>query len=271
MAGTTDRPTAATDDETAPVNGGDHLPDRASRRSPGLDLGRFTTVLLLRAAHPKQVVLTALGLAVGAALTGRPSGEVGLVLATVAVGQAMLGWYDDLVDADRDRRLGTPGKPVASGELEPGSVWFALACAALLVVPLSFTNGWSAGGAYLISLAVALVGDRLLHTGRWSWVPWVLSFALYPAFLSYGGLGGGDHGSPPTILMTLLAGLLGLGVHVLRALPGLVQDHQEGERHLPLRVALRTGAPRLLVLAGVFTGLVVVAMAVTGITVGLSQ
>ena len=45
--------------------------------------------------------------------------------------------------------------------------------------------------------------------------------------------------------MTVLAALLGVGVHVLRALPGLVADNEDGWRHLPLRLALRTGAPRL--------------------------
>jgi hypothetical protein len=59
-------------------------------------------------------------------------------------------------------------------------------------------------------------------------------------------------------------------VHVLRALPGLVADNQDGWRHLPLRIALRTGAPRLLVLASVLTGLVVVAMLVVGQAVGLT-
>ncbi len=46
--------------------------------------------------------------------------------------------------------------------------------------------------------------------------------------------------------MVALAAALGLGVHVLLALPGLVHDHEEGERSLPLLLALRTGHPRLL-------------------------
>ena len=46
--------------------------------------------------------------------------------------------------------------------------------------------------------------------------------------------------------MTVLAALLGVGVHVLLALPGPGADNADGRRHLPLRVALRTGAPRLL-------------------------
>ena len=69
--------------------------------------------------------------------------------------------------------------------------------------------------------------------------------------------------------MTVLAALLGVGVHVLRALPGLVADHEDGCRHLPLRIALRIGATRLLVLSLAWTVLVLVALLVAGSAVGL--
>ena len=68
--------------------------------------------------------------------------------------------------------------------------------------------------------------------------------------LTYGGWGGGWHGGPPTITFTVLAALLGVGVHFLDALPDLVGDNQNGVRSAPLRVALKIGALKLLWLAG---------------------
>lgn len=233
-------------------------------------VGTTMPVLLLRAAHPRQAVLTALGLAAAAGIAGRPAREVGLVLLTVLVGQAMLGWDNDLVDRARDRRHDLAHKPVAQGLLEPGTVWFTLTCALLLVVPLSVSSGTRAGGAYLLALLIGLAGDRVLRRSVLSFLPWVLGFGLYPAFLAYGGWNGVGHATPPTVVMTVLAGLLGLGVHVLRALPGLVQDHQDDSRSLPLRIALRTGTPRLLVIASVYTAVVVVALLVAGRAVGLT-
>ena len=56
----------------------------------------------------------------------------------------------------------------------------------------------------------------------------------------------------------------------LLALPGLVHDHEEGERSLPMLLALRTGTPRLLLLAGVFTALVSAGILIAGRTVGLT-
>jgi hypothetical protein len=96
------------------------------------------------------------------------------------------------------------------------------------------------------------------------------SFALYPAFLAYGGWGGVGSPTPPTPVMVALAAALGLGVHVLLALPGLVHDHEEGEKSFPMLVALRTGTPRLLLLAGVWTALAVAAILIAGRTVGLA-
>ena len=96
-------------------------------------------------------------------MSGRPLREAGLVAATVLVGQAVIGWHNDLVDRRRDAARGRPGKPVAAGPLEPGNVWFAAACGVLLVVPLALANGLTAGAAYLISVAVALAGNVLLR------------------------------------------------------------------------------------------------------------
>ncbi len=245
--------------------------ERPGARRRSFSPGRLGPVLLLQAAHPRQAVLTAVGVAGAAALAGRSTRELGLVLATVLVGQAVLGWHNDLVDRARDRAHDRPGKPVAHDLLDPGTVWFTVACAVLLLVPLSIANGVTAGLSYLLAVAVGLLGNVVLRKGWFSWLPWAVSYALLPAFLSYGGWGGDATGRPPEIAITVLAALLGVGVHVLRALPGLVDDNEDGLRHLPLRLALRLGATKVLVLASAWTALVVVALLLVGNAVGLSQ
>jgi 4-hydroxybenzoate polyprenyltransferase len=235
-------------------------------------LGDLTPLLLLRAAHPRQAVVTALGMAVAAAVSGRPGRDVLLVMATVLVGQAVLGWFNDLVDRTRDARHEVAGKPVADGRLDPGTVWFSLAVGVFAVVPLSIGNGEYAGAAYLLSLLVGLIGNWTgLRRGFFSWLPWAVSFALYPAFLSYGGWGGQYRGSPPELLMTALAALLGVGVHLLTSLWGLVPDNAEGWTCLPLRLGLRLGASRLLWVASTYVVLVLAAMAFAATYQGLSQ
>lgn len=226
-------------------------------------------ILLVRAAHPRQALATAVVMGAAAAASGRPLREVSLVALTVLVGQSLLGWGDELADRAADRRQ-QRDKALVGDRLDPGTVWFALTCAVLLVVPLSIAHGERAGLSYLASLVIALVGDRFLHARVLSFVPWMVSFALYPAFLAYGGWNGVGTTTPPTAVMVVLAAVLGLCVHVLLALPGLVHDHAEGERSLPLVVALRVGTPRLLMIASVLAGVVTVAILVAGRTVGLT-
>src|SRR3954451_15872709 len=146
------------------------------RRSPAT----WGPVQLVRAAHPRQALLTGLGLAVAAALSGRSAREVALVALTVLVGQVVLGWDDDLADEQADRADGRTGKPLVAGTLSRGTLGFALACAVLLVVPLSLSSGIDAGLVYLISLAIGVLGNRLLRATAFSWVPWALAYALYP-------------------------------------------------------------------------------------------
>jgi 4-hydroxybenzoate polyprenyltransferase len=241
-------------------------PPPAVVRRPLLDA---TPVLLVRAAHPRQAVITAVLVTVAAALADRPTRDLGLVLATVLVGQTLLGWHNDLVDRRRDALHQRTGKPVADGRLEPGEVWFAIACGVLLVVPLSLSNGLVAGGVYLASLAIAALGNLVLRRSVLSPVPWAVSFALYPAFLSYGGWGNHDGGSAPQPAMVVLAALLGIGVHVLSALWGLVADHEDGWRYLPLRLGMKIGAARLLALTTTYLALVTAGILVAGTVVGL--
>ena len=241
-------------------------PPPAVVRRPVLDA---TPVLLLRAAHPRQAVVTAVLVTVAAALADRPTRDLGLVLLTVLVGQSLLGWHNDVVDRRRDAQHQRTGKPVADGRLEPGEVWFAITCGVLLVVPLSLSNGLVAGGVYLASLVIAGLGNLVLRTSVLSPVPWAVSFALYPAFLSYGGWGNHDGGSAPQPAMVVLAALLGIGVHFLTALWGLVADHEDGWRYLPLRLGMKLGAARLLALTTTYLALVTAGILVAGTLVGL--
>lgn len=228
-------------------------------------------VSLVLASHPLPTLSMTIALAAAAALSGRPGLEVGLVAATVLTGQLTVGWINDVVDRDRDRQVGRQDKPVAMGWIDPGTVVFAAACAVLLVIPLSVANGTAAGVAHLAAVASAWLYNFWFKRTVLSWLPYAVSFGLLPAFLSYGGLGGGMHGGPPTIAMTVLAALLGIGIHFLNVLPDLVEDRETGVRHLPLRIALRIGAPKLLWISVTWTALVGAGIVIAALTVGLRQ
>lgn len=232
---------------------------------------RWTPLLLFQAAHAKQAIITALAVALVALLVQRPAEEVAVVLLTVLVGQTILGWHNDIVDKARDEAHGATGKPIADGRLDPGAAWYAIIVAALVLVPLSITTGITAGAIYLVSVCVGMLGNVILRTGFFSWVTWAVSYAMLPAYVSYGGWGGQAVGDPPETAITILAGLLGIGVHFMRAVWGLVADHEDGWTYLPLKLGLKLGATRLLALSTLYTVGIAVALAYVGYDQGLSQ
>jgi 4-hydroxybenzoate polyprenyltransferase len=232
---------------------------------------RGTALSLLLASHPVAAMTFAAVMTAAAALSGRPAEECALVAATVLLGQLTVGWVDDVADRHRDRQVGRQDRPVAMEWIDAGTVTLATACATLVVVPLAVSNGTWAGVSYLGAIVSLWLYHVWLKRSWLSWLPYVVAFALLPAFLSYGGMGGGMHGGPPTYELTVLAALLGLGVHFARALPDLVEDKETGVRHLPLRVALRIGAPKLLWVTSAYLVLVVAGLVLAAATRGLRQ
>lgn len=247
------------------------VPPWPTEAPPSAAVGPVETLgLVLRAAHPRLGLATAAALSLAALLAGRPPREIAVVAATVVVGQAILGWHNDLVDRLRDQQHGLTGKPLADGRVEPGTVWFALACAVLLLVPLTVTNGITAGTVYLLSVLTGVVGNVVLRTGLLSFLPWAVSHALLPAFVSYGGYGGQFEGDPPRIALVALAALAGIGVHLLVSVWGLEPDDADGWRTVPLRLGRRFGSSRLLLVSVVWLGAVGAGIAVVAADGGLS-
>ena len=168
-------------------------------------------------------------LTVAAALSGRSGRECLLV----AADRARRAAHRRLDQRRRRPRPGPAGrpqdKPVAMGWIDPGTVNFAVACAVLLRRPAldgqrHRRRHRAPRGRAQPPGCTTSTSSRPCSPG----CPTPSSFGLLPAFLSYGGLGGGLHGGPPTVAMTVLAALLGVGVHFLNALPDLVEDNETG-------------------------------------------
>ena len=226
---------------------------------------------LVRSAHPKQAVFLAAVLGVLAAIDGRPEREYLMVAAAVLAVQLSLGLSNDLCDQHHDYRAQTAGKPIASGALPATRASYWMMVLVLLAVPVSMYSGTAAGVALVATLPVGWVHNKWLHRTAFSWVGWTLTFGLLPAFLAYGGWGKGLHGDAPTYAVTGAAAAVGFCLHFVSTLGDLVDDNKSGARNLPLRIALRIGAPRLLVLTILLTAAAVAGLAVATLTIGLRQ
>lgn len=211
-----------------------------------------------------------IGTAVAAAVAGLEPGQAVLAGLAVLVVQLIAGLMNDAADAERDRAVQRPGKPIADGRVPRGNATFIATLLFLVAVPLSLQSGLRAGLYLLATLVVAFLHNRALHRRVTSFLGWVVTLPLIATFISYA-----DHGDavggPPTIPMLLAAAALGLCLHLLTSLPDLPLDHQAGIRPLPLSIALRTGAPALMWATIVLTVLTGVALVMVALEPGLRR
>ena len=226
---------------------------------------------LVRCSHPKQALFLAVTIGVLAAVDGRPPREFFSAGAAVLAVQLALGLSNDVNDQAHDYRAQTTGKPIAQGIVAAASASYWMMVLVLLAVPLSVQNGGVAGLALLATLPIGWVHNRWLHRTAFSFAGWTVSAAILPAFLAYGGWAGGMHGSAPTWAITGAAAAVGFCAHFVTSLGDLVDDNKSGARNLPLLVALRVGAPRLLLLTITLTALSVAGLVIAGLSVGLRQ
>lgn len=203
---------------------------------------------LAAAAHggPCVAVTTlAVLLSVAADLDVARTVEVG---AAVLAGQLTIGWANDLLDADRDAAVGRVDKPIAGGVLDPGLVVACLAAAGVACVALSAVLGWRAALVHLVLLVGMGHAYNLgLKATALSWLPYAVAFGSLPAVVS---LAGPDRAAPAWWLV--VAGTaLGVGAHLLNALPDLDDDLATGVRGLPHRLGARASrVAAAVVLAG---------------------
>jgi 4-hydroxybenzoate polyprenyltransferase len=179
------------------------------------------------------VVTTALAAAAGRSVAG-----VVATGAAVLAGQLSVGWCNDAVDAERDRRSGRRDKPIARGEIGVGQVRRAAGTALVACVPLSLLSGWRAAVVHLVAVLLAWAYDLGLKSTVVSALPYTVAFGLLPAFVTLG-----LPGAPlPPWWATCAGALLGAGAHFANVLPDLDDDLATGVRGLPHRLGSSTSS-----------------------------
>lgn len=206
---------------------------------------------LLRAAHIGPAIAVTCVAALLSVAAGLTPVKTIVVTAAVLAGQLTIGWGNDLLDADRDRRVGRSDKPLANGELSPGLVLRCLVVAGVACVLLSLLAGWRSG---LTHLALVVAFGHLYNLGMkatsWSWLPYAVAFGTLPAVVTLAD--DPSRWAPTWMLVT--AGSLGVGAHFLNTLPDFDADAATGIQGLPHRLGAtvsRVIAATLLLVASV--------------------
>lgn len=203
---------------------------------------RGSPTALVRASHPGPTVAVTLLTALLASAVGHDRTTGLLVTAAVFTGQLTIGWSNDLIDAARDRVVARDDKPLARGELSESLVRRAIGIAGTACVALSLACGWRSATVHLLlGVASGWAYNLGLKRTAWSALPYAVAFGALPAVAS---LAAPDRSWPPA-WMVATGAVLGIGAHLLNALPDLADDDATGVRGLPQRL----GAPRVRLLA----------------------
>jgi 4-hydroxybenzoate polyprenyltransferase len=193
---------------------------------------------LFRASHPGPTVAVTALTALLAVAPGHGLRSGLVVTAAVAAGQLTIGWSNDVIDAGRDQQVGRADKPVARGEVSEVLVRRMIAVAAGACLVLSLACGLESAAVHLVLVVGSGWAYNLGLKGvAWSGLPYAIAFGALPAVVT---LALPDPQWPP-LWMVAAGALLGVGAHLLNALPDLADDVQTGVRGLPHRL----GAPRL--------------------------
>ncbi len=191
---------------------------------------------LLTASHLGPTVAVTSVAALLSIAVGLDAWRSVLLVASVLAGQLSIGWGNDLLDLDRDRRSGRTDKPLATGELPLRLVQIAaataLALAALLPLPLGL-------GPQTAALWLVVAGGQAYNLGlkrtRWSWLPYAVAFG------SLAAAPGLTAGVDIAWWVPVTGSLLGVGAHLANVLPDLDDDARTGVSGFPHRLADRFG------------------------------
>ncbi len=205
-----------------------------------------TLPVLLGAAHPGPALAVTLLAALLCLPADLSPGPAAVAVLAVLTGQLSIGWSNDLLDLARDRVVGRTDKPLAAGDLSVALVRGATVAALAATVVLSLAGGLLAGVLHLVVVTAGWAYNLGLKSTLASGLPYAVAFGALPAFV----WAAGDATAPAWVL--LAGALLGVGAHLLNAVPDLADDAATGVRGLPHRLGergSRVGAALLLVLA----------------------
>jgi 4-hydroxybenzoate polyprenyltransferase len=232
------------------------VPDRPSTAPRGANRGADRASsprwALLRAAHPGPALAVTVIVALLALAADLSTTRTVLVVAAVLTGQLSIGWSNDLVDLARDRQVGRVDKPLARGEITVGTVRMACAVAVLATLALSLACGLVAGCVQLLTVVAGWAYNLGLKSTVWSWLPYAVAFGALPVFVNLTQV----PAEVPDLWVALAGALLGVGAHLVNALPDFADDAATGVRGLPHRIGPRWTPPAatlVLVLASVST------------------
>ena len=162
-------------------------------------------------------------------------GPAYVIAFTVATGQLVVGWSNDLYDYKDDLAHKRTKKPLVSGLITPQYLtkWLRF------MVPFSFFAnlfgplGIKGGLVYMLGVACGVAYNFYFKFSALSPLPYAIAFAALPASIAI------SKGITPPLWMLLGGSIFGMAAHFINVIKDMDEDQKSGINGLPQRLGKR--------------------------------
>jgi 4-hydroxybenzoate polyprenyltransferase len=182
-------------------------------------------------------------------------GPAYVIAFTVATGQLVVGWSNDLYDFQDDLKHNRTNKPLVSGLITQQYLqkWLRF------MVPFSFFAnlfgplGFKGGMVYMLGIACGVAYNFYFKFSPLSPLPYAIAFAALPSSIAI------SKEITPPVWMWLGGALFGMAAHFINVIKDMKQDQESGIKGLPQRL----GTQRSVIVAVTLIALGVLAILLT--------
>lgn len=160
------------------------------------------------------------------------TGPAYVIAFTVATGQLVVGWSNDLYDYKDDLTHGRTNKPLVSGIISPQYLtrWLRFMVPFSFIANLLGPLGIKGGLVYMFGIACGVAYNFYFKFSAFSPLPYAIAFAALPSSVAI------SKDITPPLWMLLGGAIFGMAAHFINVIKDMEQDQISGIQGLPQRL-----------------------------------
>ena len=182
-------------------------------------------------------------------------GPAYVIAFTVATGQLVVGWSNDLYDYKDDLAHNRTNKPLVSGLITPQYLtkWLRVMVSFSFIANLLGPLGIKGGLVYMLGIACGVAYNFYFKFSAFSPLPFAIAFAALPSSIAI------SKDITPPLWMLLGGSIFGMAAHFINVIKDMEEDQVSGIQGLPQRL----GTKRSVIVAITLIALGVLALYLT--------
>ena len=159
-------------------------------------------------------------------------GPAYIIAITVALGQLVVGWSNDLYDYKDDLAHGRTKKPLVSGLITPQYLtkWLRFMVPFSFIANLLGPLGVKGGLVYMFGIAWGVAYNFYFKFSALSPLPYAIAFAALPSSIAI------SKEITPPLWMLLGGSIFGMAAHFINVIKDMEEDQKSGIQGLPQRL-----------------------------------